>query len=127
MEAARQPAADAPPELESFSPIDGRRLGAVPATGPEGVQSVVEEVAGVQPFWAALPLADRARYMRRAGQVIIDSLVELSTLLTREQGKPRTESYSMELVPTIDSLRWVAETGPRLLAGARIGMPLFVK
>ena len=126
MEAARQPAAEAPPELESFSPIDGRRLGAVPATGPEDVQSVVEEVARVQPFWAALPLPDRARYMRRAGQVIIDSLDELSTLLTQEQGKPRTESYSMELVPTIDALRWIAETGQRMLGGERIGLPLFL-
>jgi succinate-semialdehyde dehydrogenase/glutarate-semialdehyde dehydrogenase len=125
MEAAIKPAGEAPPELESFSPIDGRRLGTVPAPGPEHVAHIVEEVARVQPFWAALPLADRARYMRRAGQVIIDSLDELAALLTREQGKPRTESYSMELVPTIDALRWIAETGQRILGGERVGLPLF--
>ena len=32
----------------------------------------MDDVAEVQPFWAQLPLEDRARYMRRAGQVIID-------------------------------------------------------
>ncbi|HEX2234485.1 MAG TPA: aldehyde dehydrogenase family protein [Thermoleophilaceae bacterium] len=124
MEAATRAGAG---ELESFSPIDGKRLGAVPTLAPEQVQSVVDDVAEVQPFWAQLPLSDRARYMRRAAQVIIDRLDELTTLLTREQGKPRNESYTMELLPTIDSLRWIAEAGPGILEGERIPMPLPLK
>ena len=98
----------------------------MPTVTPAEVQSVVDDVAEVQPFWAQLPLADRARYMRRAGQAIIDQLDDLTTLLTREQGKPRAESYSMELVPTIDSLRWLAEAGardPRRRARADAGVP----
>ncbi len=47
--------------LESFSPIDGRRLGAVPTLAPEQVQAVVDDVAEVQPFWAALPARPTAR------------------------------------------------------------------
>jgi acyl-CoA reductase-like NAD-dependent aldehyde dehydrogenase len=116
-----------PEELESFSPIDGALLGSVPTVTPAQVQSVVDDVAAVQPFWAQLPLGDRARYMRRAGQAIIDQLDELSTLLTREQGKPRAESYAMELVPTIDSLRWLAESGPGILSDERVPLPLFFK
>jgi acyl-CoA reductase-like NAD-dependent aldehyde dehydrogenase len=113
--------------LESYSPIDGKRLGAVPATRPEDVQAMVDDVSEVQPFWAQLPLVDRARYMRRAGQVIIDNLDELGELLTREQGKPRNESLSMELVPTVDSLRWIAEAGQRVLAKEKLPLPLFVR
>src|SRR5215207_11551420 len=104
MEAALRPAEAT--ELESFSPLDGRRLGAVPTITPDRVQSVVDEVAEVQPFWAQLPLDDRARYMRRTAQVIIDSLDELALLLSREQGKPRSEAYTMALLPTIDGLHW---------------------
>ncbi len=113
--------------LDSYSPIDGRRLGAVPTVAPEEVQGVVDDVAEVQPFWAALPLADRARYMRRAAQVIIDSLDELTELLTREQGKPRNESYVMELLPTIDSLHWIAGAGPGILDDEKISLPIFLK
>jgi acyl-CoA reductase-like NAD-dependent aldehyde dehydrogenase len=120
-------ATPAPGVLESYSPIDGRRMGAVAVTRPEDVQAVVDDVAAVQPFWAQLPLVDRARYMRRTGQVIIDNLDELSELLTREQGKPRNESFSMELVPTVDSLRWIAEAGQRLLASEKVPLPLFVR
>src|ERR671911_2227153 len=125
MEAALRPAEAT--ELESFSPLDGRRLGAVPTITPGQVQSVVNDVASVQPFWAQLPLHDRARYMRRAAQAIIDQIDELAELLTREQGKARNESYVMELLPTIDSLRWLAEAGPEILDDERIPLPIFLK
>jgi acyl-CoA reductase-like NAD-dependent aldehyde dehydrogenase len=124
MEAAVEPIA---PGLESFSPLDGARLGAVETVRPEQVQSVVDDVASVQPFWAQLPLGDRARYMRRAGQAIIDQLDELAELLSREQGKVINESYVMELVPTIDSLRWLADAGPGILEDERIALPIFLK
>jgi acyl-CoA reductase-like NAD-dependent aldehyde dehydrogenase len=124
MEAAVTPIT---PELESFSPLDGARLGSVPTVRPEQVESVVGDVASVQPFWAQLPLADRARYMRRAAQAIIDQVDELAVLLAREQGKPLNESYVMELLPTIDSLRWLAQAGPGILADERIPLPVFIK
>jgi succinate-semialdehyde dehydrogenase/glutarate-semialdehyde dehydrogenase len=109
-----------PGQLESFNPATGERLGAVPVTDPGDVQAVVAAVAEVQPFWAQLRLEDRARYMRRAAQVIIDHLDELTTLLTKEQGKPRAESYSMELVPTIDGLHWIADHAPKLLRDEKV-------
>ena len=124
MEAAVSPIRS---ELESFSPLDESRLGAVPTVSPGQVQAVVDDVAGVQPFWAQLPLTDRARYMRRAAQAVIDQVDELAVLLSREQGKPLNESYVMELLPTIDSLRWLAEAGPGILADERIPLPVFIK
>jgi len=120
-------AGTATPPLESHSPTTGLRLGAVSTIAPEHVQAVVDEVSEVQPFWAALPLAERGRYMRRAAQVVIDSLDELSELLTKEQGKPRNESYVMELLPTIDALHWISYQGPKILADERISLPIFLK
>ncbi|HEX8068278.1 MAG TPA: aldehyde dehydrogenase family protein [Thermoleophilaceae bacterium] len=115
-------------QLESFNPATGERLGAVPTVTPDEVQGIVDDVAGVQPFWGQLPLSDRARYMRRTAQVLIDSLDELTTLLTREQGKPRAESYAMELIPTIDALHWIADHGPELLADERVrDVPIFAR
>ena len=124
MEAAVTPIT---PELESFNPADGARVGAVETIRPDAVQAVVDDVATVQPFWAQLPLQDRARYMRRAAQAIIDQVDELAELLSREQGKPINEAYVMELLPTIDSLRWLAEAGPEILEDERIPLPVFIK
>src|SRR3954452_1273692 len=125
MEAATQPSTASAPTggLDSFNPATGEKVGSVATVTPEQVQGVVDEVAEVQPFWAQLSLDDRARYMRRTAQVIIDSLDELSLLLAREQGKARSEAYTMELLPTIDALHWIADNGPTILADEAIPYP----
>ena len=115
-------------ELESFNPATGERLGAVEITAPEDVQGVVDAVAKVQPFWAQLSLEDRGRYLERAAQVLIDEGDEIRDLLAREQGKPRNEAFSMEILPTIDALHWIANAGAEILADEKISMPqLFLK
>jgi len=92
------------------------------------VAVVVEQVAQVQPFWAALTLSDRARYLERAAQVLIDESDEIRDLIAAEQGKPRNEAFAMEVLPTIDALHWIAGEGRRLLADERVPMPqLFLK
>jgi acyl-CoA reductase-like NAD-dependent aldehyde dehydrogenase len=110
------PAESGVAELASFNPATGERIGAVPTLEPSQVQSVVDDVAEVQPFWGQLSLLERARYMRRAARVLVDHSDEIAELLTREQGKPRIESYTMEIMPTIDLLHWCADHGPRILA-----------
>ncbi len=115
-------------QLESFNPATGERLGAVAITAPEEVQAVVDAVAGVQPFWAQLTLEDRARYLQRAAQVVIDESDEIRDLIVREQGKPRNEAFAMEVLPTIDGLNWIARAGQDILADEKIPMPqLFLK
>lgn len=109
-------------KLESFNPATGELVGAVETIKPEDVGAIVADVAEVQAFWAQLSLADRARYLRRAADVLVSEVDEVAQLLTAEQGKPITESYTMEVVPTIDVLHWCAESGPKILAEEPIPM-----
>jgi acyl-CoA reductase-like NAD-dependent aldehyde dehydrogenase len=121
-------AATATATLESHSPSDGRSLGSVAVTSPQDVQPVVDAVGRLQPFWAQLTLAERGRYLQRAAQVLIDESDQIRDLLAAEQGKPRNEAFSMELLPTIDALGWIAREGQRILADEKIPMPqLFLK
>ena len=114
--------------LESFNPATGELVGTVETVTPEQVQGVVDDVAEVQPFWGQLSLEDRGRYLRRAADVLVEELDEVAELLTREQGKPRLESYTMELLPTVDLLHWCADNGPEILADEKIPYPqLFLK
>jgi acyl-CoA reductase-like NAD-dependent aldehyde dehydrogenase len=115
-------------QLESRSPATGERIGAVPVTSPDQVEAVVQAVAKVQPFWAELTLSDRARYLERAAQVVIDEGDEIRDLIVREQGKPRNEAFTMEILPTIDALGWIGGAGLEFLADEKIPMPqLFLK
>jgi acyl-CoA reductase-like NAD-dependent aldehyde dehydrogenase len=115
------------PALESFNPATGELVGTVETITPSKVQGIVDDVAEVQPFWAALTLDDRARYMRRACDVLLAEIDQIAELLTNEQGKPRVESYTMEILPTIDSLKWIADNGPEILSDEKLSMPLILK
>ncbi|MGH2981815.1 MAG: aldehyde dehydrogenase family protein, partial [Solirubrobacterales bacterium] len=110
-------------QLESLNPATGEAVGSVDTVTPAKVQAVVDDVARVQPAWAELTLEDRAGYMRRAADVILDEIDEIAELLSSEQGKPRNESYTMEILPTIDLLHWCADNGPKILADEKIRNP----
>jgi acyl-CoA reductase-like NAD-dependent aldehyde dehydrogenase len=107
---------------ESIEPATGRPLGSVPVTAPEDVGRAVAGAAAVQPLWAQLRLADRARYMTRAAQALIDEFPELVELVCREQGRPRAEAELMEVLPAIETLLWLAERGPGILGDDRVGL-----
>lgn len=108
--------------LESRNPASGEPVGEVPTIAPEQVQAVVDDVARVQPAWGELPLKTRAAYMRRAADALLDDIDEIAELLVREQGKPRVEAYTMELLPTVDALHWCAKAGPKILAPEKVPM-----
>src|SRR3954452_821687 len=121
MESATQspPAAST---LESFNPATGELVGSVATITPEQVQGVVDDVARIQPAWAELSLEDRGRYLRRAAAALLDDIDEIAELLVNEQGKPRVEAYTMELLPTVDALHWCAKEGPKILADEKVRM-----
>src|SRR5690606_21453110 len=102
-------------QLESRNPATGELVGTVETIEPGDVAGVAAEIAEIQPFWAQLTLEDRGRYLKRAAAALVDQMDEVAELLTREQGKPIVESYTMEVVPTIDTLNWIAAEGPKIL------------
>ncbi|HEX8084078.1 MAG TPA: aldehyde dehydrogenase family protein [Solirubrobacteraceae bacterium] len=107
---------------ESIEPATGATLGTVPVTAPGDVERAVAEAAAVQPLWAQLRLEDRARYLRRAAQALIDERVDLVRLIAREQGRPVAEAELMEVLPAIETLLWLAEHGARTLGDHRVGL-----
>ncbi|HEY2571398.1 MAG TPA: aldehyde dehydrogenase family protein [Solirubrobacteraceae bacterium] len=108
--------------LQARDPATGVPLGSVQATAPLQIAQVVADVAKVQPLWALLRVQDRARYMRRMAQAVIDDFDELAGELAREQGRPAAEVAALELLPAIDALIWIADDGADLLGGRRVGI-----
>src|SRR4051794_1664182 len=108
--------------FDSFNPASGDLVGTVATIAPEQVQAVVDDVARVQPAWAELPAATRGEYMRRTADALLDEIDAVAELLVREQGKPRVEAYTMELLPTVDALHWCAKAGPKILADEKVRM-----
>src|SRR5215213_7780072 len=76
--------------LVSRDACTGQAIGEVPETPPEAVGAMLDEVDA------------------------------LSELFAREQGRPRTEAVTMELLASVGALRWVAAHAPRFLADERL-------
>jgi succinate-semialdehyde dehydrogenase/glutarate-semialdehyde dehydrogenase len=100
-----------PEQIVARDPVAGEVLGTVALTAPEQIEGVVRAAARVQPLWALLRVQDRARYMRRVAQAIIDEREQLLETISREQGRPRAEVLTLEILPAIDALLWIAEEG----------------
>ena len=111
--ATAQPAQ--PEKLRARDPATGELIGELVPTEPEQIGAVVQASAKVQPLWALLRVRDRARYMQRMAQAVIDEFDELAHILAREQGRPRAEVAALELLPAIDALMWIAEEGAAVL------------
>jgi acyl-CoA reductase-like NAD-dependent aldehyde dehydrogenase len=111
-----------PQRLIARDPATGSQLGSVAITPPEQVGEIAAAVANVQPLWALLRVKDRARYMRRMAQSVIDDFDELRDGLAREQGRPRAEIATLELLAAIDALIWIADDGADVLGGRRVGI-----
>lgn len=109
--------------LESFNPATGELVGSVPTITPEQVPAVVEEIKQVQPFWAELSFADRARYIHRAADILVERKDEIAALVTAEQGKVRTEAFSMEVLASIDGMRIIADMAEEVLSVEGIPTP----
>jgi acyl-CoA reductase-like NAD-dependent aldehyde dehydrogenase len=110
------------PSLTARNPATGAELGTVAVTAPDRVEEVVAASAKVQPLWALLRVSDRARYMRRMAQAVIDDFEELASLLVAEQGRPRGEVAALELLAAIDALSWIADEGAAVLGSRRVGV-----
>jgi acyl-CoA reductase-like NAD-dependent aldehyde dehydrogenase len=108
--------------LQARNPATGATLGEVACTPPEQIEGVVAAIAKVQPLWALLRVSDRARYMRRMAQAVIDDFDELADLLLAEGGRPRAEVAALELLAAIDALTWVAEDGAAALGGRKVAV-----
>src|SRR5271154_1084309 len=104
------------------NPATGETIGSVDMTAPEAIEELVGAVAKVQPLWALLRVRDRARYMRRMAQAVIDDFDELQHELVREQGRPGAEIAALELLAAIDALIWIADDGAQVLGERRVAV-----
>jgi acyl-CoA reductase-like NAD-dependent aldehyde dehydrogenase len=85
--------------------------------------SLADEVAAVTRLWAQLRIADRAHYLERAAQAVVDEFDDLCLALAGEAQRPRAEIAAFELLAVIDSLRWLAANARGLLGAHRFALP----
>jgi succinate-semialdehyde dehydrogenase / glutarate-semialdehyde dehydrogenase len=95
------------------APADGELLGEVAAATIDDVDRAVRGAAEVQPEWAALPGAERARALRAYAALVDVEQPHLAALVHRETGKPLGEAQA-EVARAAEVIHHFAAEGERL-------------
>ncbi len=80
--------------FQVISPLDGRLLKELPRWDGAQIESALQQSAQAAPRWAALPIVERADYLRKLGTLIRKRKSMLATLITQEMGKLYRESLA---------------------------------
>jgi acyl-CoA reductase-like NAD-dependent aldehyde dehydrogenase len=115
-------------ELRSLNPATLELVGSVPVTEPAAVDEIVARGAAAHERWAEERLDARRRLVLDAARVLLDRMDELAETVTAETGKPLVESYTSEVLVSVENARWVAANAPRVLRPERAPFqPLYLK
>lgn len=109
-------------EIISRDPSTGTEIGRAPLMDQSDVAAALRRARAAQRAWAKLSYRSRAEFIMRAREVVLNELDEIAKLVSRETGKPAAEAISMEIVPTLDLMRYFAENTEKLLDQRRIGL-----
>ena len=109
-------------EIVSVNPSTGDEIGRVPLMNAADIAAAVSRARAAQPAWAKLSYRERARFILRAREIVLDQLDDIAKLVSRETGKPVTEAISMEIVPTLDFMHYFAENAKQILKRRRISL-----
>lgn len=101
--------------LQLRSPVTLEPTGTLVCANREDVEAAVAKARAAQPAWAALSFKERAAYMNRMLQVVLDRQDHIVDTVVRETGKARADAYSMEVFAACDSLCYYAKRAEGIL------------
>ena len=81
-------------ELEVINPAFGTVFARCPAASRSHLDRAVKAARAALPAWRAKSFAERAALVRKSSEVLREKQNELAELLTREQGKPLSQSVA---------------------------------
>ena len=100
-------------KIEVVNPANGQHVGTVPKGGEVETNAAIEAAHLAFQTWSKTTAYDRARYLRRFYELILEHQEELAETMTVEMGKPITESRG-EVGAAASFIEWYAEEGKRV-------------
>jgi aldehyde dehydrogenase (NAD+) len=79
--------------LDSFSPVDGKRISVITTTDRSSYDRVVETANQAFPIWRAWPAPRRGEVVRQIGEALRRNKPALGRLVSYEMGKSLQEGY----------------------------------
>jgi len=103
-------------DLEQFevtNPGTNEVVGTMPRGAENEADQAIQAAEGAFESWANLTAYDRANYLMKLNDLILENKEEMAKLMTLEMGKPITESRG-EVEYGASFIKWFAEEGKRI-------------
>ncbi|EHB58035.1 Aldehyde Dehydrogenase [Mycolicibacterium rhodesiae JS60] len=107
------------PDIDVFSPADGRSIGSVPDMDPEQVFAVAQRLRAAQPTWAASGFGHRRMWLERFRDWILDNEHQILRQVQDETGKSWGDLPIGEIVASVDVLNYWTRSAEKFLAPQR--------
>lgn len=104
------------PQTTCTNPATGEVVGYSPLDELESVKTTVAKAKVAQPRWAALSVHERAAAVRRIKEHVAANADEIAAIISRDNGKTRTDALATEVLPAIMSAEYYASHAEGFLA-----------
>ena len=103
-----------------ISPASGQAFAQVACAGVEEINLAVESAALASALWRGIPLEERSLRLGHLAGLVYDQIDSIAGLIALEQGKPVLEAITLEILPALDHLRYLARQAEILCSGEGI-------
>ena len=100
--------------LASLNPATLLELGSVPILTAAQVRQAVDVAKAAQVAWSRLSFKQRAVFILKAKQLLLERQDELCDLIARESGKPALEALHSEILPVANLMDYFARSSHKL-------------
>ena len=112
-------------QIISTNPATLEEIGRIEETGEQKVKEYVSKARAAFPSWSRLSFKERASYILKAREYLLDHIDDFATTITKDNGKPLAESISAEILPVCDLLRWAALNAEKILSRKNLLIGVF--
>ncbi|MEE4378944.1 MAG: aldehyde dehydrogenase family protein [Candidatus Competibacteraceae bacterium] len=105
----------------AVNPATGEIIGYSQINTPEEGRQAIVRAREAQKAWAALPVEERVRYMRRIRDYMVDHADEISAVISKDVGKARVEGLATEVLPSVMGIDYYCSNAKRFLKPKRLG------
>src|SRR5690606_6147918 len=104
---------DSNDRFTTWNPATGEAIAEVAAGGAAEIDAAVAAAREAFPGWAGTPARERARLMRRLGELIEQNVAELAALETQDTGLPIAQTGKQLIPRAAENFHFFAEVCTR--------------
>ncbi|WP_335582598.1 aldehyde dehydrogenase family protein [Neobacillus drentensis] len=113
-------------KLTVIAPATGKLIGEIAETPIGKVDSFYQKGKGAFQQWSNLTFSDRASYLLRLKEIIVEQMEEIAKIIAEDSGKVVTEALVADIMPTLDAIDHTVKHGKKHLRRQKVRTPLLL-